>query len=245
MTPDTLTVSLGDRSYDIHFGKELRDVFGAWLSGHAAGADVFVVTDRNVAAIYGQDIVRWPGKARHAVLAIEPGEERKTWETVREIYTFLARGVDGVFFGDDWGTQNAPIISPKLFREVFKPRYRALMAPIKRAGRKVCFHSCGQLGSIFDDLLDLGIDLLWPQILRYDEEQLATACKEHGVTIYLHPDRQHLMPLGTPVEIDARIAAYAERYHRLGGGCIFYVEIENDAPFENVVALVEAVDRYR
>src|SRR5512143_2639276 len=95
MTPETLTVSLGDRSYDIHFGKDLREVFGAWLSGRAAGADVFVVTDRNVAAIYGQDIVRWPGEAKHAVLAIEPGEERKTWETVREIYAFLARGVEG------------------------------------------------------------------------------------------------------------------------------------------------------
>ena len=157
----------------------------------------------------------------------------------------LALGVDGIFFGDDWGTQNAPIVSPKLFREVFKPRYRALMEPIQRAGCQVCFHSCGSLGELFDDLLDLGIDVFWPQILRYDEETLARICKEHRVTIYLHPDRQRLIPLGTPAEIEARIAAYAERYHALGGGCIFYVEIENDAPFENVKALIESVDRYR
>jgi len=94
MTPDALTVSLADRSYDIHFGKDLSEVFGEWLSVHGAGADVFVITDRNVAAIYGEDIVRWVGGAPHAVLAIEPGEERKTWETVREIYAFLARGLD-------------------------------------------------------------------------------------------------------------------------------------------------------
>ncbi len=92
MTSETLTVSLGDRSYDIHFGKELSRDFGEWLSVHGAGADVFAVTDRNVAAIYGEDIARWLGDARHAVLAIEPGEERKTWETVREIYAFLAKG---------------------------------------------------------------------------------------------------------------------------------------------------------
>ncbi|MGE5189116.1 MAG: 3-dehydroquinate synthase family protein, partial [Gemmatimonadota bacterium] len=92
MTRETLTVALGARSYDIHFVKSLGDALGAWLSAFGAGADVFVVTDRNVAAIYGDDIGRWLGGTRHAVLAVEPGEERKTWETVRDIYGFLARG---------------------------------------------------------------------------------------------------------------------------------------------------------
>ena len=41
------------------------------------------------------------------------------------------------------------------------------------------------------------------------------------------------------------IQKYADRYHKLGGGGIFYVEIENDAPFENVRALIESMDRYR
>ena len=70
-------------------------------------------------------------------------------------------------------------------------------------------------------------------------------CRDHRVAIYIHPDRQRLVPLGTPAEIDATIRAYAERYHALGGGGIFYIEMENDAPFENVKALIEAVHRYR
>ncbi len=95
MTRETLTVSLGDRSYDIYFGKDLGGAFGEWLSAARGGADVFVVTDRNVAAIYGEDIARWVGDAPHDVFAMEPGEERKTWDTVREIYAFLARGSGG------------------------------------------------------------------------------------------------------------------------------------------------------
>ena len=31
-----------------------------------------------------------------------------------------------VVFGDDWGTQSAPIISPDLFREIYKPVYKKL-----------------------------------------------------------------------------------------------------------------------
>jgi hypothetical protein len=65
------------------------------------------------------------------------------------------------------------------------------------------------------------------------------------MSIHIHPDRQRLIPLGTPDEIRQAIRAYAERYHALGGGGFFYVEVENDAPFENVEALVTAIEEFR
>jgi len=157
----------------------------------------------------------------------------------------MAAGFDAFMFGDDWGTQNSPVISPDLFREIFKPRYRVLFDAIRRGGGRVFFHSCGCLGPILDELFDLGISGLWPQIKFYDSDAFAARCKEHGVTIYIHPDRQHLVPRGTPQEIEAAIRRFADRYHRLGGGGIFYIEIENDAPFENVRTLIESVARYR
>ena len=63
----------------------------------------------------------------------------------------LAAGADVIMCCDDWGTQTAPIISPELFRDVFKPRYAAMFAPIKAAGRKVFYHSCGTLGPWVSD----------------------------------------------------------------------------------------------
>lgn len=71
------------------------------------------------------------------------------------------------------------------------------------------------------------------------------ACRERKVGFYVHPDRQRLIPLGTPAEIRAEIRRYADLGRRLGGGAIFYVEIENDAPLAHVVALLEAIDEYR
>ena len=165
------------------------------------------------------------------------------WHTVLD-YLFALK-VDVVSFGDDWGTQTAPIVSPELFRRIFKPRYRELMERIKDAGCKIFFHCCGQIGPLFDEFLDLGIDGYWPQITCYDPDELADKCRAHQVAIYIHPDRQRLIPLGAPAEINAYIRAYAKRYHALGGGAIFYVEMENDVSFENAQTLIEAIHRYR
>jgi uroporphyrinogen decarboxylase len=162
------------------------------------------------------------------------------------IAALMDAGADVIVFGDDWGTQTATIVSPALFRDAFVPRYRELMAPVKAAGRRVFFHTCGFLGGIFDELLDLGIDGMWPQIGLFDSDsRYAEMCRERKIAIYVHPDRQRLIPFGTPQEIDAAIRAYAEKYRRMNGGGIFHVEMENDAPWENVEALVRAIDCYR
>jgi len=166
------------------------------------------------------------------------------WSDV--IARLLSAGVDSIFFGDDWGTQTAPILSPSLFRQIFKPRYEKLMAPIRQANRMIFFHSCGFLGEIFDELVDLGICGLWPQIGLFEADpSYHRKCTEHRITLYIHPDRQCLIPLGTPKEIETRIKDYATIYHDLRGGGIFYIEIENDAPFENVKTLIESVNHYR
>lgn len=158
----------------------------------------------------------------------------------------LQAGADIIQFGDDWGMQQAPLISPKLFRKIFKPYYQRMFEQVKKGGAWVMFHSCGFLGEIYYELADLGIDILWPQIaLYYQDMEVVRYCRRQRVALYIHPDRQYLMPRGTPDEIDKTVKGYADEYRALGGGGIFYVEIENDAPWENVKTLIEAIHRYR
>jgi hypothetical protein len=157
----------------------------------------------------------------------------------------ILKGVDVIMFADDWATQSGPMVSPSIFRSHFKPLYREMFEKVHAAGRKVFFHCCGDMGYVLDELLELGVDALWPQIGLYEGEDFPNRLRDAGVTIFIHPDRQRLIPLGTHAQIRDAIARYAERYHRLGGGGIFYVEIENDAPFENVEALITSIDKYR
>ena len=94
MNPETMTVALGDRSYDIFFGREIYSLFQEWICRFYPGGTVHVVTDRNVASIYGDDIRQWLAGIPHDVRP-SPGEEHKNFDTVREIYGFLARGDAG------------------------------------------------------------------------------------------------------------------------------------------------------
>lgn len=45
--------------------------------------------------------------------------------------------LDGVHFRDDWGTQEALMIHPKIWREFFKPAYARLFALVRDAGKHV------------------------------------------------------------------------------------------------------------
>ncbi|MGQ9923309.1 MAG: uroporphyrinogen decarboxylase family protein, partial [Armatimonadota bacterium] len=42
----------------------------------------------------------------------------------REMEMWAATDVDGVHFMDDWGSQTARLISPHMWRDLFKPLYR-------------------------------------------------------------------------------------------------------------------------
>lgn len=75
---------------------------------------------------------------------------------------YVALGVEMAALGDDHGTQLAPLFSPELFRQFYKPRYRRLIDFYKSKGCLIGFHSCGNIADLIPDFIDLGIDILNP-----------------------------------------------------------------------------------
>jgi uroporphyrinogen decarboxylase len=72
------------------------------------------------------------------------------------------QGFDAVTFADDWGTQESLFISPKLWREFFKPRYKRQIDLIHQCGLDLYFHSCGYIYDIIPDMIEIGLDILNP-----------------------------------------------------------------------------------
>lgn len=164
---------------------------------------------------------------------------------LRQVHALLDAGADGIQFADDWGSQTATIISRQLWRRFFLPRYRRLIAPVRERGRHVFFHSCGHILPFLDDLAGLGVQVLWPQAASNDQEALAAALARTGMGLCWDIDRQRVMTLGSPAEVDTTIATAVARFHRPAGGLILWGELYPGYPLANVRALWEGLERWR
>lgn len=147
--------------------------------------------------------------------------------------------VDALFFMDDWGAQQALLISPELWRQVFKPMYRDYIDIAHGAGKAAFMHSDGHTLAILPDLIELGLDAINAQIFCMGLEPLAPLAGK--LTFWGEIDRQHLLAEGTPV--DARNAVH-EVYTRLWkrGGCIAQCEFGPGGNPDTVEAVFAAWD---
>jgi uroporphyrinogen decarboxylase len=160
---------------------------------------------------------------------------------LRIIENALAVGVDAVGVGDDFGTQQAMMLSPKAWRRFFLPRYQALFAPVKQAGKRIFFHSCGQIEPILEDLRQAGADAIWPQLPLFDLPGLARRCRGLGLVVQLHPDRGELLQRATPGQVRDYLLRLVETFDVLSGGSWLYLEVDPGFPWENVQAMFKTV----
>jgi len=157
---------------------------------------------------------------------------------MRYLDYWLDLDIDFVGFTEDWGTQISLLISPKMWREMFRPVYKKLFDKIKSAGKFVFFHSDGYILDIYRELADLGADAVNSQVWCMGVEKAAQAGAGR-FTFWGELDRQDTLPHGTPEDI-YRAAETMKRLLRVnGGGLIGQGEIGYDVPLENAKAMLE------
>lgn len=132
--------------------------------------------------------------------------------------------IDAVTFGDDWGTQKGLMIQPELWRKVFKPRYSAQFARVHQGGKKVWFHTCGDVWAIIPDLIEVGADVL--ELLQPDIFGVERLAKAFGgqVCFCCSVDHQRRAISGTRDEIFAYARLLRDTLGAFNGGYIAYIE---------------------
>lgn len=123
--------------------------------------------------------------------------------------------VDAIFFSDDWGSQRSLLISPRRWREFYKPVYRELFALARDAGKRVFFHSDGWIVDIYPDLIEMGANAINSQVWCMGLDTLAPFAGK--VTFWGELDRQQMLPHGTPEQIRAAAREMAGAFYRNGG----------------------------
>lgn len=154
----------------------------------------------------------------------------------------LSYDIDCVYFGDDWGSQCGLIMGPSLWREFIKPRIRQMYGRVRKAGKYVMIHSCGDVKDIFDDLIDCGLNIFNPfQPETMDVYEIKS--KYYGqLSFYGGISVQRLLPRGTPEEVRRETSDLIRKLGN-GGGYIASPShvIPADVPAENIAAMIEVL----
>jgi len=181
-------------------------------------------------------IVDQPDEVRDARL-------RRAEHVGRAAAYWKEEGLDGVCSGEDLGYNSAPFMSPKQFRELFLPGYRAQAAAAHDAGMPIMFHSCGNLTQIWDALAETGFDAY--QAIQ-PEEDLAELKRLHGDAIALWGGVScHNLVVKEPDDIREETARACEVCMPGGGfilGSSHSVGVATKP--ENFVAMCEAAQEY-
>lgn len=156
---------------------------------------------------------------------------------------YLRARPDAVYFGDDWGTQEALFTSPEMWRRFFKPRYRRMFDVARDAGAHVWFHTDGWTLEILEDLVEIGVNVLNPQHHIMGTEKVG-GLVGGKVCIRTDLDRQGIIPHGTPEEIVGHVKGAIAAFGRFNGGIILHGEVGPDVPLENIRTMYSAFRRY-
>ncbi len=157
--------------------------------------------------------------------------------------------VEMIWIGDDWGTQNGPIIQPKLFRELFVPRYRQFCAFVKkRAPVKIALHTCGAVSWALEDFAEAGIDVVHPlqgDAAGMGDPDLLKRRFGKKLAFYSNLCNQTTLPHGTPEQVCEDVRRKV-RALSPGGGYVISGghNIQADVPGENILALFDTAYQY-
>jgi len=154
--------------------------------------------------------------------------------------------IDVILFGDDLGMQTGPQISPRMYRELFKPRHSKMWRRAKElANVKVMLHSCGSLRALLPDLIEAGLDTTNPIQITCKGMDAAGLKADFGRDLTLWGggcDTRDILPHCTPAEIKDHARRQTDLLNP-GGGFVFQQvhNILSDVPPQNIVAMLEAV----
>jgi uroporphyrinogen decarboxylase len=190
-----------------------------------------------------------------ADMILRPDLARAIFSRIRAFYSRYAERVfeaaqgklDIVLTGDDFGSQNGPLISPAMWVDFLGDGFAEYTAIAKSYGVRVMHHTCGAVRPLIPLMIARGLDIL--QSIQPEAKGMdgATLKAEFGARLAFHGgiSIQRRLPFGGPEEVRAEVRDRIAALGR-GGGYILCTahNIQADTPLENALALLQAYHTY-
>jgi uroporphyrinogen decarboxylase len=185
-------------------------------------------------------------------MTLEPEFAKALLSKLGQIWIRIARNalqevghlVDVVFWGDDYGMQQAPMFRPQHFTDLVKPVNQRMVAVVKElSDARVLLPSCGSVAPMIPDMIDTGIDALNPVQVSADNMDPAKLKADFGdrLAFWGGIDTQDVLPFSTPAEVGEYVHFIIKTLGKGGGYVLSTVHnIQEQVPPENIVAVFEA-----
>lgn len=151
---------------------------------------------------------------------------------------------------DDFGSQKAMLISPDLYRRLFKPRHARITAAIRKKKKDIhiSMHCCGSIYPIIGDIIESGFDILNPIQMECDNMDPAQIKKEFGDRLTIWGGACSTQTTLTNGSIDdiVREAKDMIKIYAPGGGFVFSQihNIQAGISPEKILALFDTALKY-
>jgi uroporphyrinogen decarboxylase len=217
-------------------------------------------TDRAIIGLFGGNLFEigqfcYRNDLFMMMLAAEPDKAHAFLDELMEIHleklerflTTVGPYIDIILFGDDLGMQTGPMISPRMYREFFKPRHQLLWNRAKElAPVKVMLHCCGGVRELLPDLIEAGLDAINPVQISCRGMDAGELKAEFGRDITFWGggcDTRDVLMNATPAQVAEHVKRQVDIL-RPGGGFVFQ-QVHNilaNVPPENIIAMLDAVN---
>jgi len=197
-----------------------------------------------------RDVSEW-----YASLATRPGYIRRVFErqceialaNIKTLIDLLGDRVQvALVTGTDFGTQQGPFLSRKMYRDLFMPFHKAVNDAIhSQSNWKTFIHSCGSVFDLIPDFIEAGFDILNPVQCSAAKMDAKTLKREFGQQVVFWGggvDTQRTMAFGTPEEVYREVRERIDIFAP-GGGFVFNAvhNIQGNTSTENILAMFRAI----
>lgn len=168
-------------------------------------------------------------------------------ENLKLFHGVIGNKIDVVFTcGTDFGTQNSTFCSTETFDRVWLPYYRKVNDWIHlNTNWKTFKHSCGAVEPLMSHFIEAGFDIINPVQINASGMDPKLLKKKYGDKLVFWGggvDTQGVFAFGTPAEVKEQVKTQCSILNENGGFVFNTVHnIQANVPFENVVAMLEAL----